>query len=129
MSKPQEEVSDKEYFKDIHFLYEVLGTLKNVDEIKSFIKDINTRSELRMFKRRWHIANLLLEGHDIRTVAQKAKTSTQTVSRIKKVLEEGYGGLRLAIERVNAKSKKEDEKFLKIKSTRGGSKFVKGWLK
>ncbi|HVF69784.1 MAG TPA: YerC/YecD family TrpR-related protein [Xanthomonadales bacterium] len=129
MGKPIEEVKDKEYYKDIHFLYEILGTLKSVEEVKLFIKDIHTRSELRMFKRRWHIANLLLEGHDIRTVADKAKTSTQTVSRIKKVLEEGYGGLKLAIERVNEKAKKEEEQFLKSKSTKGGSKFVKGWLK
>lgn len=103
--------------------------LKNVEEVKLFIKDIHTRSELRMFKRRWHIANLLLEGHDIRTVAEKAKTSTQTVSRIKKVLEEGYGGLKMAIERVNAKTKQEDKKFLDSKSTKGGSRFVKGWFK
>jgi TrpR-related protein YerC/YecD len=129
MSKPQEEVKEKEYFKDIHFLYEILGSLRNVEEVKLFIKDIHTRSELRMFKRRWHIANLLLEGHDIRTVADKAKTSTQTVSRIKKVLEEGYGGLKLAIERVNAKAKKDEQAFLKSKSTKGGSKFVKGWFR
>jgi TrpR-related protein YerC/YecD len=129
MGKPREEIKDKGYYKDIHFLYEILGTLKNIEEVKLFIKDIHTKSELRMFKRRWHIANLLCEGHDIRTVAQKAKTSTQTVSRIKKVMEEGYGGLKLAIERVNAKARNEEKKFIKSKSTRGGSKFVKGWFK
>ena len=78
MSKPKTEIDQKEYFKEIHFLYEIINNLKNVEEIKPFLKDILTSSELRMLKRRWHIASLLFEGNDVRTVAMKSKTSTQT---------------------------------------------------
>lgn len=128
MVKVREEVKDKIYYKDIHFLYEILGSLKNVEEVKLFIKDLLTRSELIMLKRRWHIANLLYEGWDIREVAQKSHTSTQTVGRVKKSLEEGYGGLLLALERTKQKEKKDNKEYRISKMPKGGSKYVKGWF-
>ncbi|MCL4354458.1 YerC/YecD family TrpR-related protein [Patescibacteria group bacterium] len=129
MAKPRTEVEDKEYYKEIHFLYEIINSLKNVQEIKLFIKDILTKSELRMLKRRWHIANLLMQGQDIRTTAYKSKTSTATVIKIKQILEEGKGGLKLAIDRSKKYEKKEKEDYLKSKRPVTGSNFVKGWFK
>lgn len=128
MSKPKSEVDQKEYFKEIHFLYEIINNLKNVEEIKPFLKDILTSSELRMLKRRWHITSLLFEGNDVRAVAMKSKTSTQTVSKIKKILEEGHGGLKLALEKSFGKQKKDREKYLKSIKPKRGSKFVKSWF-
>ncbi len=128
MSKPQTEVKDKIYYRDIHFLYEIIFSLRDVEEMKVFLRDILTKSELRMIKRRWHIANLIYDGLDMRTVAARTEASTQTVSRIKRILEEGNGGLRVGIERVNAKQAEERKKYLKSKRPRRGSKFVKGWF-
>jgi TrpR-related protein YerC/YecD len=124
MAKPREELQEKEYYKDIYFLYEALRSLKDIDEMKRFTKDIFTSSELRMLKRRWHIANLLAEGHDIRFVAQQTRTSTQTVMKMKLILEEGTGGLLLAMQRMWDKEKRSQTRII-----RGGSKYVKGWIK
>lgn len=125
MTKPKVEVDQKTYYRDIFFLYEILNSLKNVDEVKLFVKDILTKSELRMLKRRWHIARLLTKGLDIRAVAQQSKTSTQTVSKIKKILEEGHGGLLLAIERTRAKQINERRHArVGLRS----SKYVRGWF-
>jgi len=129
MSKPKKEIDAKTYFREIHFLYEILNNLKSVEEVKVFFKDILTKSELRMLKRRWHIANLLYDGLGPRETAVQSKTSTQTVSKIKTILEEGHGGLKLAIDRVRKQMGKEREEYLKSKRSRGGSKFVKGWFK
>ncbi len=128
MSKPKEEVKNEEYFREIHFLYEIVNSLKNTEEIKKFLIDILTKSELRMLKRRWHIASLLMKGLDLRTVASKSKTSTQTVSKIKKIMEEGEGGIVLALERAEKQMARERKDFLKSKSI-GGSKFVKSWFR
>lgn len=128
MSKPVKEVKDKSYYKDIHFLYEILNTLKNVDEVKLFVKDILTKSELRMLKRRWHIANLLAQGLDMRSIAQKSESSTQTVANIKRILEEGKGGLKLALERALEKEEKERKQYFRA-NRKGGSKLVKNWFK
>jgi len=125
MSKPREEVSDKAYYKDIHFLYDIIHSLRSIEELKLFLKDILTKSELRMLKRRWHIACLLQEGHDVRTVAQKSQTSTQTVSRIKQIIDEGNGGLNLALERSNQVERNEKSDRYKV---RGSSKYVKSWF-
>ena|SRR3972149_1999772 len=129
MSKSKTEIEEKEYFRDIHFLYKIFGSFKNIDEVKIFIKDILTPSELRMLKRRWHIANLLYDGMKLRDVATKSHTSTQTISKIKSILEGERGGLRLAIDRVRTQMKKEREDYLKSKGYVRGSKFVKGWFK
>lgn len=128
MPKPREEVKEEAYYKDIHFLYEVLFSFKSIDELKLFLKDILTRSELRMLKRRWHIANLLSQGMDLRSVAKKSKTSTATVSRVKHILEEGNGGLKMALARLEIKSNAILRKTIKKASFKGGSKYVKGWF-
>ncbi len=124
MSKPKEEIKEKEYYKEIHFLYEILNNMKDVEEIKLFVKDILTKSELRMIKRRWHIANLLNEGKDIRTAANKSKTSTTTVLKIKLILEEGTGGLKLALDRSIILKDKERNNFIRSKQSIHGSTFV-----
>lgn len=129
MSKPKNEIEEKTYFREIHFLYEILNSLKNVEEVKIFFKDILTKSELRMLKRRWHIANLLYDGVGPRLAAERAKASTQTISKIKTILEEGRGGLKLAVERVRKQMAREREKYLKSKRPSGGSKFVKNWFR
>ncbi len=126
MGKPKTEVQDKDYFRDSNFFYEIINVLKNVDEIKLFLKDILTGSELRMVKKRWYIANLLLEGIDIRTVSSRAEAGIQTVVRIKQVLEDGRGGLKLALKRMK---KINEEKKSKSFNKRQGSKFVKGWFR
>ncbi len=129
MGKPKEEVKEKSYYRDIYFLYEALGTLKNIEEVKIFFKDILTKSELRMLKRRWHIANLLMQGKDIREISTASKCSTQTVSKVKNILEDGHGGLRLALDRVLTTQKKETKIRQDSYKPRGSSKFVKGWFK
>lgn len=128
MSKPREELEEKDYFKNTHFLYEILNELRNVEETKSFLKEMLSPSELRMMKRRWHIANLLEKNSDIRQVAAISKAGTNTVMKIKRIKEKGLG-IRLAIKRMEEKVRKEKEEFRKKNSPRGGSKFVKGWFK
>jgi len=125
MSKVREEVDGQEYFKEIHFLYEIINSLRNTKEVKAFLKDILTRSELIMLKRRWHIAGMLYEGIDIRTVAMLTHTSTNTVNRIKRVLDEGQGGLIVALEKSKKKQKRERDNSAS-KSHSRGSAFVIG---
>lgn len=129
MVKPREEVEDKEYFRDIHFLYEIINQLKAVNELKLFLKDILTPAELRMFKKRWHITRLLSEGIDVRTTAQMTRAGTNTVLRIKRTLEEGQGGLKVAIKRMNEAIQRDRKNYLDSKNPRQSSKFVKGWFK
>ena len=99
MAKVKYNLQNKRFIKDIHFLYEILNEMKNLGEVKILLKDLLTPSELKMFKRRWAIACLLDEGYDVRRAANKLKCGTEAVLRVKKILEEGYGGLKLALKR------------------------------
>lgn len=128
MAKPRKEVERDTYYQNIHFLYEIISSFKNTKELKMFLKDILTTSELRMLKRRWHIAKLLSADIDIRTIANITETSTQTVMRIKQKMEEGRGGYKVALMRMSALKKKELEQIAK-KYAKGGSTFIKGWFK
>lgn len=128
MSKPKLEPDEKNYYKNIHFFYEIINDLKKIGDIKNFLKDILTSSELRMVKKRWHIASLLTEGNDIRSIAHRTQASTQTVSKIKKTLEEGHGGLKLALEQMQTKAQNEKKQFIKNKIQKQSSKYVKDWF-
>jgi uncharacterized protein YerC len=128
MSKPKTEVQEDNYYRDIHFFYQIISDLKELDLIKKFLKDILSPAELRMIKRRWHIASTLLDGRwDVRNTASITKTSTATVIKIKNILENGNGGLKIAIEHMKKKIERERENYIKSKR-RGGSKFVKSWF-
>lgn len=129
MAKTRKEVDNKEYIKEIHFLYEIINSLKNTEEVKLFLKDILTRSELIMLKRRWHIANLLVLGMEMRDVAMEAHASTNTVIRVKKILEEGRGGLLLAIQKAKDQEREDIKKYRKSKIPKQSSTFVKGWFR
>lgn len=129
MGKPRKEVESDKYFENVYFLYEIISSFKNTYELKLFLKDILTTSELRMLKRRWHIAKLLSTGIDIRSIAHITDTSTQTVSRVKEKMEEGRGGYKAALIRMSNIKKKELDDFLKKHRTKGGSTFIKGWFK
>lgn len=126
MPKPKFEAENKEYFRDIHFLYEIINALKDVDEIKLFLKDLLTRAEMRMFKRRWHIACLLDQGYDMREVARRADASTQTVNNIKKILEEGRGGLKIALEKTKGKIRPEKKNISGSAAFRMGRRMIYG---
>lgn len=105
MVKPKEELKERSYFKNIAFLFEILNRFKTVGEVKLFLSDLLTESELRMIKKRWHIACLLNMGMGVRKIARRTKASTQTVLRVKKRILKGSGGLRLALSRTKRKSK------------------------
>jgi len=109
MSKPKEELRERSYFKNIAFLFEILNRFRTVGEVKLFLSDLLTDSELRMIKKRWHIACLLNSGFGVRKIARQTKASTQTVLRVKKRIAGGSGGLRLALSR-GKRRKAADEK-------------------
>lgn len=99
MAKPKGEIKNPIYATEVDFLYEIiLKAAKAQDELRNFLEDLLTSSEIRMIKRRWHVANLLDEGKSIRAVAQEAGVGTDTVERIAKKLDEGKGGLTKALE-------------------------------
>jgi len=82
-------------------LYVTIASLRTTDEIRRFLRDLCTRSELEAMAHRWEVAKLLDEGLPYLEVAKRAHASTTTVTRVAQWLRNGEGGYRLALKRRN----------------------------
>lgn len=74
------------------------------DELKRFLRDLCTLSELEALTHRWQTARLVDQGVPYHEVAQRVPTSTATVTRVAQWLRHGAGGYRLALERTSTRT-------------------------
>src|SRR3954447_2977544 len=78
-------------------------TLRNQDEVKRFLRDLCTITELEALAHRWQIARMLEERRPYLEIAETIRTSTATVTRVAQWLRHGTGGYRIALERAARK--------------------------
>lgn len=65
---------------------------RNKADMKRFLRDIGTLSELQAWAERLEVAKQLVHKHSYRQVAKLTGASTTTVTRVAKFLETGAGG-------------------------------------
>lgn len=82
-------------------LFKAILSLKTVKEAENFFRDLCTLDELKEMSERWGIARLLSKGMPYRQIATKLKVSTTTVSRVALWLNNGEGGYKLILNRLN----------------------------
>ncbi len=89
---------------DIDDLTRALLTLKGEAEVRAFLDDLCTPSEIRAFAERFKVARLLDEGQlSYRDIAVKTGASTTTITRVARFLREmPHQGYRLVLDRLNA---------------------------
>ena len=89
-------------------LIEAISYLKNQKEITGFLRDILTPAEIEEFSRRFQIAKVLwMTKLSYLEIAQKAETSTTTVTRVAQWLyKENWQGYSVVLERIYGKSKR-----------------------
>ncbi len=81
-------------------LFEAVLALKSADECAAFFDDLLTRAELYSIAQRWHVAQMLDQGHTYDDVASSTGASSATISRVNRCLKFGAGGYRLILDRV-----------------------------
>lgn len=81
-------------------LFRAILTLETVDECERFFRDLCTLSELRALTERWQVVRMLEEGHSYRAISEQIGVSTATVTRVAHWLQQGEGGYRLALKRI-----------------------------
>ena len=84
-------------------LYEVILELRTVEECYDFFEDLCTIKELKDLSQRLDVAFLLDKGLSYQQVAAQTGVSSATICRVKKCLDYGSGGYRLAIDRADAR--------------------------
>ena len=85
-------------------LADAILTLRTRGEIRRFLRDLCTLSELEAMAHRWRIAQLLDQGRlSYLEIAHEVGGSTATVTRVAHWLRHGADGYRLALERLRRK--------------------------
>lgn len=93
-------VNEKLRDKETDKLFEAILTLKTVDECYRFFEDLATIGEIKALAQRLEVAKMLDAGMTYEDIVAATGASTATISRVKKCLNYGADGYRIALERV-----------------------------
>jgi TrpR-related protein YerC/YecD len=89
---------------ELEDLSRAIASLRSVDEVERFLRDLCTLGELEAMAHRWQVAQLLDEGLPYVAVSERTGASTTTVTRVSQWLRRGEGGYRLALDRARRRS-------------------------
>lgn len=98
----------------INNFWNLITLLENKDQVASFLKDLLTHTEMKMFAKRIQIAKMLLEGYDYRAIRGYVKVSDATIATISNKIETGREGLKTAIRFLKGVEKSIEEERLRI---------------
>jgi TrpR-related protein YerC/YecD len=73
-------------------LCRALLTLENVEEVRAFLRDLCTPSELEALVDRWNVVPYVLEGTPYREIHERTAVSITTIGRVARFINQGYGG-------------------------------------
>ncbi|HVF69572.1 MAG TPA: Trp family transcriptional regulator [Xanthomonadales bacterium] len=77
--------------------WSLITLLEDKDQVKSFLKDLLTHTEMKMFAKRIQIAKMLLEGYSYQDIRGYVKVTDSTISKISNLLSVDGAGLKTAI--------------------------------
>lgn len=94
----------------LDILVRALIHIDSSEEAYAFLDDLCTVKELHDLSQRLETAILLSEGKNYQQIAEKAGTSTATISRVSRCLQYGDGGYRTVIEKLKNEGAINDNK-------------------
>jgi len=86
--------------KSIDQLFEAVLTLKNIEECYIFFEDLCTVNEIQSLSQRLEVARMLGNGNTYNQIEAETGASTATISRVKRCLNYGNDGYKLALDRL-----------------------------
>lgn len=86
-------------------MYEAILTLETVEECMRFFDDLCSVTELRAMEQRYHVAQLLSQGHIYNYILEQTGASSATISRVNRSLMYGADGYEIAFKRLAEKKK------------------------
>jgi TrpR-related protein YerC/YecD len=82
-------------------LIQAILTLKTSDEIKRFLRDLMTETEIEEFSKRLQAAEMLTENIPYSIIVKETGLSSTTVARVAKWLNSSLGGYKTVIKRLH----------------------------
>lgn len=89
-------------------LCEALLALRDVEEMRAFLDDLCTPAEREAMRDRWCVVPHLIAGEPYREIHENTAVSVTTIGRVARCLEQGAGGYRLAVRRLQLDRKAGD---------------------
>ncbi len=83
------------------YLFRAVLSLEDQEECYRFFEDLCTISELKSLAQRLEVAKKLSGGESYTAIAEATGASTATISRVKRYLNYGADGYRLALDRIS----------------------------
>ncbi len=87
-------------------LCRALLALKKPEDMRAFLRDLCTPSELEALVDRWSVVPLILEGIPYREIHERTAVSITTIGRVARFINQGNGGYLAAAARSGRKSPK-----------------------
>ncbi len=78
-------------------LCEALLACRTLDEMRAFLRDLCTPSELEALIDRWRVVPYLLRGMAYREIHERTAVSVTTIGRVARFLSQGNGGYQAAV--------------------------------
>lgn len=95
-------IEPKNLSRFIDNFWTTVTLLESKNEVKEFLSDILTRTEIKMFVKRLQIAKMLLSGYDYNTIKRYVRVTHQTIASVANVVkDEERKGLKRAISYLN----------------------------
>jgi len=118
------DLSEFEKKKYLGEFYSMVALLKDREEVKNFLKDLLTLSEVVMLSRRIQIAKMLLEENTQEEIRKKLKVGFSTINQVERWVNNGFGGYKKIIKKYQKEypNKTEFEKY-------GHTPFSKEWIR
>ncbi len=84
-------------------LSEALLCLETPQEMKQFLEDLCTPSELESMVDRWRVAQLVDQDNSYRDIREITGVSVTTIGRVARFMDMGTGGYRTVLNRLGSK--------------------------
>ena len=82
-----------------HELYKAIMSLKTLEECENFFEDLCALNELKTMEQRFEVAQMLVSDKVYSEITEETKASSATISRVKRMLQQGHGTMMQVIER------------------------------
>lgn len=91
--------------------WNAITLIEDKEEAKSFLKDLLTHTETKMFAKRIQIAKMLLQGYDYRAIRNHVKVTSGTIAQVNNLLHTRGDGLKQIVSRLLEIESKREKKL------------------
>jgi len=82
-----------------HEMYEAILSLESIEECEAFFEDLCALNELKTMEQRYAVAQMLVGDKVYSEITEETKASSATISRVKRMLQQGHGVMMKIIEK------------------------------